>query len=82
MRKYKVNFYNYRELTIQEKIFKANTTFIINNGNFASRTILNNIYIMLPFSTLKIKGGKNEIDETLYNIDTFRGVYVIAKIYE
>jgi hypothetical protein len=82
MRTYKVNFYNYRELTIQEKIFKGNTTFIINNGNFVFPTILNNIYIMLPFQTLKIKGNSNEIDETLYNINTQRGVYVIAKIYD
>jgi hypothetical protein len=81
MRSYKVNFYSYKEISINEKIFYANTTFIINLGNSFSPTILNNIYTMLDFQRLKIKGNKNEIDETLYNINTLRGVYVIAKQY-
>jgi hypothetical protein len=82
MRKYRVNFYSYKETGIYERIFYSNTTFIINLGNSVFPTILNNIYTMLDFQRLKIKGGSNEIDETLYNINTQRGTYVVAKIYE
>lgn len=82
MRKYKVNFYSYKDIGIYEKIFYGNTTFIINLGNSVFPTILNNIYTMLDFETFKIKGNANEIDETLYNINTQRGTFVIAKIYE
>jgi hypothetical protein len=83
MRKYRVTFYSYYDDSFPtfSRIFFGNTTFIINRGNIFSTTILNNIYNMLPLSTLKIKGNKNEIDNTQYDIYTDRGVYVIAKEY-
>lgn len=83
MREYKVTFYSFYEDSrpVFEKIFNGNTTFIINRGNSFFPTILNNIYTMLDFQRLKIKGNKNEIDETLYNIYTERGVFVVAKQY-
>ena len=83
MRKYRVTFYKYYNNSFPtfNKIFFGNTTFIINRGNTPFPTILNNLYTMLPFSTLKIKGGNNEIDTTEYNIYTERGVDVIVKEY-
>ena len=83
MRKYRVTFYKFYDDSRPtfNKIFFGNTTFIINRGNNIFPTLLNNLYTMLPFSTLKIKGNKNEIDTTEYNIYTERGVDVIAKEY-
>jgi hypothetical protein len=86
LKKYRVDFYRYTASGgtnfIEDRIFKSNTTIIINlSSTIFFPTILNNIFTMIPLQRLKIKGGYNEIDETTYNINVSRGVNIITKSY-
>jgi hypothetical protein len=87
MRKYKVNFYAYYNdgynNTIEQKIFFSNTIKFINiNSLPINPPILNNILSINPNSTLTIKGGKNEIDTTTYNINSGKAIFILSKDYE
>jgi hypothetical protein len=86
MRKYKVNFYAYYNdgynNTIEQKIFFSNTIKFINiNPLPIGIPILNNILSINPNSTLTIKGNKNEIDTTTYNIESGRVIFILSKDY-
>jgi hypothetical protein len=87
MRKYKVNFYAYYNdginNTIEQKIFFSNTIKFINiNPFFIGQPIINNLYKMKPDSILTIKGNKNEIDTTTYNINSGKAIFILSKDYE
>jgi hypothetical protein len=82
MRKYRVNFYSYSNNSFEEKTFFSNTIKFINLVPFVIYSpIINNIYNMNPLSTLTIKGGKNEIDTTTYNIFSGKIIFILTKDY-
>ena len=82
MRKYRVNFYAYTNETIEEKIFFSNTIKFINIGTLPIyEPIINNLLIIKPDSTFTIKGGKNEIDTTNYNMQSGKTLFVVTKNY-
>jgi hypothetical protein len=82
MRKYRVNFYSYFNGENTEKTFEANTTIFINYSALLIYTpIINNVFQMKPQSIFKIKGNKNEIDETRYNIFANKGIFILTKTY-
>jgi hypothetical protein len=87
MRKYRVNFYAYYNNgytnTIEQKTFFSNTVKFINiNPLPIGEPILNNILTITPNSTLTIKGNKNEIDTTTYNINSGKAIFILSKDYE
>jgi len=87
MRKYKVNFYAYYNdsynNTIEQRIFFSNTIKFINIDTLPiNQPIINNILKINPNSTLTIKGNKNEIDTTTYNINSGKAIFILSKDYE
>jgi hypothetical protein len=85
MRKYKVNFYAYYYSganTIEQRTFFSNTIKFINISPVPiNPPIINNILSINPNSTLTIKGNKNEIDTTEYNINPGKVIYILSKDY-
>jgi len=90
MRKYKTILSVYQNQDIEREFF-SNTTIFINavDPQPNSESIINNIYYLID--KLKIKGGKNEIDITRYNINTLQAPFpffnskrciVLNKIYD
>ena len=83
MRKYRVNFYSYVGNIIDEKIFFSNTIKFINiNPLPINQPIINNLLTINPASTFTIKGGKNEIDTTMYNLQSGKSLFILTKNYE
>lgn len=83
MRKYRVNFYSYIGNVINEKIFFSNTIKFINVNNLPiNQPIINNLLTINPSSTFTIKGGKNEIDTTMYNLQSGKLLFILTKDYE
>jgi hypothetical protein len=85
MRKYRVNFYAYYYSganTIEQRTFFSNTIKFINISTVPiNEPIINNILKINPNSTLTIKGNKNEIDTTEYNIISGKLILIISKDY-
>jgi hypothetical protein len=86
MRTYKTSFSVYQNIDINRTFF-SNTTIFLNAYpvGIEGVPLINNIFILETI--LKIKGGKNEIDVTDYNINTIhdmlgRRCIVLNKIYD
>jgi hypothetical protein len=88
MRTYKTSFSVYQNIDIN-KIFFSNTTIFLNAYpiGIEGEPLINNIFSLQTI--LKIKGGKNEIDITDYNINTNldklgrgRRCIILNKIYD
>jgi hypothetical protein len=87
MRKYKTIFSAYQNQDVDREFFSNTTIFLFGADiGLPSFPIINYIYYLE--TKLKIKGGKNEIDITRYNINTLDSMgmgkrcVVVNKIYE